>query len=106
MTLIQFKRFIDALNAFYSREEEFNKAFESFNSSYTIIEFCPDITSSIFDFIKEEFNDKDDWFAWWYFEKDQGKRTDLQATDKDGNEIILDNYVDIYDFLHENKKGE
>ena len=104
MTIKQFKRFIDALNAFYKREEEFNKAFETFNSSYTIMEFCPEITSSIFDFIKEEFEDEYDWFTWWYFEKDQGKRIDLKAFDKDENEIILDNYGDIYDFLHENKK--
>ena len=107
MTFNQFKRFIDALNAFYAREDKLGTMFEEFNSSYTVVEFCPQITNSIFEYIEEYFNDVDKDFSYWFFDQDQGKKTDqYYITLKDGTEIRNYTPEDIYNYLTEIKKEE
>lgn len=105
MTLERFKSIINTLNIYYDREKELSNALEPFNSSYTIIEFCPEITKFLFDMVKEEFNDTNDWFSWWFFETEQGK-VDYGITDCDDNIILLNSIDSIYQFLKENDKNQ
>lgn len=104
MTVNQFKRFVDAVNAFREAEERLSIALESFNDSWTTITFCTQITESIYSYIKEYFNDEEEWFDYWYFELDQGKTwTEQSCHRKDGTLIKLETIEDIYNLLKENK---
>lgn len=107
MTFEQFKRFVDALNAFYAREDKLGKMFEEFNSSYTVVEFCPQITTSIFEYIEEYFNDDFKDFSYWFFEQDQGKKSnEYFITLKDGTIIKNHTIEDIYNYLLKYKRKE
>lgn len=97
MTYEQFERFFNAIDRYYEREREFDKCFETFNSSHTLVEFCPEITNCIFEFLKEEFKDESDWINWWYFER-RG-RVELKAYDVNKKEIKLDTLKELYQFL-------
>lgn len=100
MTFNQFERFVNALNAFYQRQDELENCFASFNDSWTVIDFCPVITNSIFDYIKEDFNDEGDWFGYWYFELDQGEKwTENSCSEADGSPIVIKTMLDIYQYL-------
>lgn len=107
MTLEQFTRFVDALKEFYRREELFGENFEPFNSSYTIIEFCPEITRSICKYIQEYFNDEGEWFDYWFYELECGaKYTEDSCCHKDKTPIVIKTVEDIYNFLKENQTNE
>jgi len=100
MTLEQLRRFVDALNSYHMREEQLSKAVEPFNSSWTMIEFCPLITKCIFDYIKEVFNDEGEWFGYWFYELEQGKNSDrLKAYNEKGDQIVLNTLEDVYRLL-------
>lgn len=100
MTLERFSECIAALNEFYRREELFSQAMEPFNSSYTIIEFCPTIPKLIHKIIKEDFDDKFDNFSYWFFDQDQGKASDkYYITEADGTIIKNKTKEDIYNYL-------
>lgn len=103
MTLEQLNRFVEALNKFHEREELLSDCFGPFNSSWTMIEFCPEISRSIFEFIKEEFEDVGDWFGYWFYELDQGKNKEIGASTMDEVPIKLDTLEDLYNFMMENK---
>jgi hypothetical protein len=105
MNLNQFEKFITGLNCFYKRQEDFDKAFEPFNSSWTIIEFCPEITDSIFDYIKEYFNDEDELFSYWFFDLEQGtKWTEDSCYEKDKTVIKIQTIEDIFKYLTKTKE--
>lgn len=104
MTFIQFERFFTAIDVYHKKEEALGKALEQFSSSWTIIEFCPEIVSSIFSFLKEEMNDEDDWIGWWFYEKKHNP--ELKAYYKNKKEIKLDTLRDLYGFLLKNRKRE
>ena len=104
MTFEQFERFVKGLNSFYQRQEDLDNALDPFNSSWTIIEFCPEITNSIFNFIKEDFNDDVDWFGYWYFELEQGALwAENSCTEADGSMIKMQTIEDIYQYLTKTK---
>ena len=106
MTLIQFKRFIYSIKDYYEKEELLSKALEPFNSSYTIIEFCPSIVSSIYDYLEEEFGDKDKWILYWIHDLNYGTNLDLMegCSYKDGTKIDISSIEKLYEFLIENQK--
>jgi hypothetical protein len=107
MTLDQFKKFVYALEEFYTREDMLTALFEPFNSSWTMVEFCPVITSTICNYIKEVFNDKGEWFDYWFYELDRGEKyTPDSCTQKDGTPIVIKTVEDIYNFLKENQTNE
>jgi hypothetical protein len=107
MNLKQFTTFINAIDTFHKREEQFNIAFETFNSSYTMMEFCPEITNSIFDFIKEDFDDEDELFSYWFYDLEQGtKWTEDLCNEADGSVIKIQTIEDIFLYLTKNKKGK
>lgn len=56
----------------------------------------------LFDILKEEFSDKDDWIGWWVYEKDFGSRKDLTAKHQNGKKIKLDTPQQLYKFLIKN----
>ena len=100
MTFERFSKCVDALDAFYKREEKLADALEPFNSSFTAIDFCPEITQLVYDIIKEDFNDKYDNFSYWFFDQDQGKKVDCYfITENDGSIIKNRTKEDIYKYL-------
>jgi hypothetical protein len=102
MTLEQFTRFIEALKTFYSQEEKFGNAFELFNSSWTVIEFCPQITEAIITYLEEYFNDKDAWINYWLYDLDFGNKS-AEAKYADGSLIPLETIENLFNFLNKNK---
>jgi len=103
MNLNQFKIFMQAIKDYYEREEQLSIALEPFNSSYTVIEFCPSIVSSVLNYLKDSFNDKDEWISYWIFELDYGTRTDIGVSYKNGDYIDLSSIDALYNFLIENQ---
>lgn len=102
MTLEQLKRFSDALSEYYKREDMLSNAIEPLNSSYTVIEFCPDITFAIVQYIEEDLNDTSSWFSYWFYELEQGtKYEDGTITDGNGNSIKMQTIEDVYNYLME-----
>jgi len=58
----------------------------------------------IFDFLHNEFDDKDDWISYYVYELDFGKDwTEECCKDSDGVIIDLSSSDKLYDFLIENK---
>jgi len=103
MTLEQFTSFIEAIKKFHEREQKLGDMFEEFNSSWTIVEFCPEIVSSILSYLKSYFEDNDEWITYFMYELDYGTRTDLEATYVDGTSIPLSSIEDLYKLLLENQ---
>lgn len=100
MTFDQFKRFVETLDVFFEREEQLSKALEPFNDSSTVIVFCPEVPNTIVTYIQELFNDKGEWFTYWYYDLESGKSyKDGNITDEDGKNIVLKTVEDIYNFL-------
>ena len=106
ISLKQFTTFIEGIDKFYKREEQLNRAFGEFNTSYTIVEFCPEIVDSILQFLKEVFEDEDDWIGYWIYELEMGNRKDLGCFYKTGESIKLDTIEDLFNFLLENMENE
>lgn len=107
MTLEQFERFVDAIDEYHKREELFCKALEPFNSSYTVIDFCSEITFSIIQYIDEYFNDESSWFSYWFYELEQGEKYfENCAIDANGKSIKLKTKEDLYNLLMEKKNEQ
>lgn len=102
ITLQQFDIFLKAIKQFHKREQLLGDSIDIFNSSWTVIEFCPEIVEAIFSFLHVEFNDKGDWIGWWLYEK--GDNDHIKAYTIDNQEIKLDSVEELYNFLLENKK--
>lgn len=105
MNLHQFKRFIEAIQSYHEKEITLSNAIEPFNSSYTIIEFCPEMVASILSYMNEYFEDEGDWIGYWLYELDYGTREDLMngCEYKNGDPIDISTVEKLYNFLIENK---
>lgn len=60
-----FKLFVETIKLYNLREKELSLSIESFNTSYTIIEFVPCFYDNMISVIRDEFNDTADWFEHW-----------------------------------------
>ncbi len=64
--------------------------FERLSSSETVVKLLENI-----------FNDKNEWISWWVWEKNFGKKQELQAFDRTGKLIPTTTIKDLYNILTE-----
>ena len=98
---------IDYGKAIREHSEKMNrwhKTFDEMFDGYPVYQGDWDLVSSIIDLLKVIYKEKtdDDVISWWIYEKDFGRRTDLNMFKKDTEEIIPSNTIeDIYRYLIE-----
>lgn len=96
MTYNQFERFINVIILYHETEEKLSDALTPFNSSYTLIEFCPEIISTIIETISEELDVSEDTITWWLYETDCGKNDAIVCVDD--KEYVLDSPRKFYEY--------
>lgn len=99
--LKHFKELIESIKIFNKQEELLADLVKPFNDSWTVIEFCPEIKSSIRNFLQEEFLDTDDWIGYFINDLNFGNDLTLMKDNKnsDGTLIDISTIEKLYEFL-------
>lgn len=95
---------IKAIREHSEKMNRWHKTFDEMFDGYPVYQGDWDLVSSIIDLLKVIYKEKtdDDVISWWIYEKDFGRRTDLNMFKEDTEEIIPSNTIeDIYRYLIE-----
>jgi hypothetical protein len=83
-----YERFLKIIMTLKHEEERVNKLYQN---KVDLIDFVYPYQSVITELIKEVYGEEGyDWFYWFCYDTDFGKKSYLTATDKDGNPICYD----------------
>ena len=95
---------IKAIREHSEKMDRWQKTFDEMFDGYPVYQGDWDLVSSIIELLKVIYKEKtdDDVISWWIYEKDFGRRTDLNMFKPGGEEIIPSNTIeDIYRYLIE-----
>ena len=95
---------IKAIREHSEKMNHWQKTFDEMFDGYPVYQGDWDLVSSIIELLKVIYKEKtdDDVISWWIYEKDFGRRTDLNMFKIGGEEIIPTNTIeDIYRYLIE-----
>ncbi len=95
---------LNAIESHSKKMDKWHTTFEEMFDGHPVYEGDNELISAIIDILKVHYKEEydDDIISWWIYEKDFGRRTDLNMFKIGGEEIIPTNTIeDIYRYLIE-----
>lgn len=99
MTFNEFNKLVKTLKSFEERRKELQKL------DVDLLEYDAPLWTAFKILLVEVYGESGyDWFTWFIWERDFGKRTDLTATDENGKAICR-TVRELWQYLEEGRKS-
>lgn len=103
----QFKSILEKIRDIKDAETQVNNICRNLNykyKEYAQAGYLPNMSSDIITLLEIVLDDKGEWISYWCWEKDFGRRTDLNVYESDGTVIPMTTIEELWAFLLKNRK--